>query len=95
MEKIVRIKAQGKLMKRDWTDKKGEIHEISSVELLLSDGIDTFVAELSDQAAITAEKQPLSQDLVYGVRCKMDVNSSKTDGTRNFNKIKIINIVPV
>ena len=50
MEKIVRIKSQGPLQQRNWTNPRtNESILISSIEFLLTDGIDTFVAEVTDQ----------------------------------------------
>ena len=54
MEKIVRIKSQGPLQQRNWTNPRtNESILISSVEFLLTDGIDTFVAEVTDQQALS------------------------------------------
>ena len=49
MEKLVRIKSQGALQQRNWTKQNGENVVISSVELTMTDGIDTFIGELTDQ----------------------------------------------
>ena len=51
MEKLVRIKSQGALQQRNWTKQNGENVVISSVELTMTDGIDTFVGEVTDQAS--------------------------------------------
>ena len=41
MEKLVRVKSQGPLQQRNWTKQNGENVVISSVELTMTDGIDT------------------------------------------------------
>ena len=77
MEKLVRIKSQGALQQRNWTKQNGENVVISSVELTMTDGIDTFIGELTDQQAIAISKQPLDLNRMYGVRCRLDVRQSQ------------------
>lgn len=99
MEKIVRIKSQGPLQQRNWTNPRtNESILISSVEFLLTDGIDTFVAEVTDQQALSLSKNPLDQQLVYSVQCRIDISEKKNDQTgevRHFNKIRISKIQAV
>lgn len=99
MEKIVRIKSQGPLQQRNWTNPRtNESILISSVEFLLTDGIDTFVAEVTDQQALSVSKNPLDQQLVYSVQCRIDISEKKNDQTsdvRHFNKIRISKIQAV
>ena len=95
MEKLVREKSQGALRQRDWTSPRGEKLVISSVELILTDGIDTFVVEATDQLAMAISKEPLSRDAVYACQCRMDVNSweSPSSGERMFaTKIRILKL---
>ena len=86
MEKLVRIKSQGALQQRNWTKQNG------------TDGIDTFVGEVTDQQAIAINQQPLDQDRMYGVRCKLDVRewkSQQSGETQHANSIKIVTIAGV
>ena len=98
MEKLVRIKGQGALQQRNWTKQNGETVVISSVELTMTDGIDTFVGEVNDQKAMAISKEPLDQDRMYGVRCKLEVRewkSEKTGEMLHANSIKVQNIEAV
>lgn len=106
MEKNVKVKHQGALNQRNWTNPRtGETILISSVELLLSDGIDTFVAEVTDQQAISINQEPLDQNKLYGVQCRLEVSKGKSqnNGIQNqsaseerlFNRIRITKIQAV
>ncbi len=98
MEKNVRIISQGALQQRNWTSPKGENVVISSVELVMTDGIDTFVAEVNDQKAIAINQEPLDQDALYGVQIKMTVREWKNEQTQMMNhatNIRVVNISKV
>ena len=98
MEKLVRIKSQGALQQRNWTKQNGETVVISSVELTMTDGIDTFIGELTDQQAIAISKQPLDLNRMYGVRCRLDVREWKSQQngvTQHANSIRIVTIAGV
>jgi single-stranded DNA-binding protein len=98
MEKLVRIKSQGALQQRNWTKQNGETVVISSVELTMTDGIDTFIGELTDQQAIAISKQPLDLNRMYGVRCRLDVRewkSQQSGETQHTNSIRIVTIAGV
>ena len=72
MEKLVRIISQGALQQRNWKKDNGDTVVISSVELVMSDGTDTFVGEVTDQKAIAIDKEPLSKEHLYGVQLNID-----------------------
>ena len=96
MEKIVRIKSQGTLQERDWTNERtGEKKVIKSLTLEVTDGIDTFLVDASDTLAEALAKSPLRTDVLYGLRCRMVVNETMRESgeKRRFTNIKIINIV--
>ena len=98
MEKLVRIKSQGALQQRNWTKQNGETVVISSVELTMTDGIDTFIGELTDQQAIAISKQPLDLNRMYGVRCRLDVREWKSQQSgeiQHANSIRIVTIAGV
>ena len=68
MEKIVRIKSQGPLQQRNWTNPRtNESILISSVEFLLTDGIDTFFAQAT--GTLAQALQPLDKSVLHTVQC--------------------------
>jgi len=96
MEKIVKVKNQGTLQERDWTNERtGEKKVIKSLTLEVTDGIDTFLVEANDAQAEALAKSPLKTDALYGLRCRMVVNEKTTENgqKRRFTNIKVINIV--
>ena len=98
MEKLVRVKSQGPLQQRNWTKQTGENVVISSVELTMTDGIDTFVGEVTDQQAIAINQQPLDLNRMYGVRCRLDVRewkSQQSGETQHANSIRVVTIAGV
>ena len=72
MEKNVRILSQSELMSRQYTDKRtGETKTINSVSLKLTDGLDTFLGEITGERAVSCPKfDPTRQ---YRVLCSMVV----------------------
>ena len=52
MEKLVRVISQGAPQSRQWTNPNtGEMKTITSVEVEMTDGLDRFIAEASDDLA--------------------------------------------
>ena len=80
MERIVRILNQSQLVTRQYMDKKtGEQKVINSVILKLSDGIDTFLGEITGEKAVNCPKY--DPQYLYRVQCSMVVrewNSQQT-----------------
>ena len=80
MEKTVRILNQSALMIRQYIDKKtGEQKMINSVSLKLTDGIDTFLGEITGERAVNCPQFDLTRQ--YRVQCSMVVrewNSQQT-----------------
>ena len=80
MEKIVRIVNQSGLQSRQYMDRKtGEQKVINSVSLKLTDGIDTFLGEITGEKAVNCPK--FDQQRQYKVQCSMVVrewNSQQT-----------------
>jgi len=80
MEKIVRILNQSPLATRQYMDKKtGEQKVINSVSLKLTDGIDTFLGEITGERAVNCPKY--DPQYIYSVQCSMVVrewNSQQT-----------------
>jgi hypothetical protein len=80
MESIVRILNQSELTTRQYQDKKtGEQKVMNSVTLKLSNGIDTFLGEITGERAVNCPK--LDPNFFYRVQCTMVVrewNSQQT-----------------
>ena len=80
MEKTVRILNQSGLMTRQYPDKKtGEQKVMNSVTLKLTDGIDTFLGEITGERAVNCPKfDPLHK---YKVQCSMVVREWNSQST--------------
>lgn len=99
MEKIVKLLAQGAMRKSDWQNNRGENVTIKSVELSLSDGIDSFVAEATDKLAEQITEHPLRNDCFYGVSVRLSIrywkakDQSGAEVTRSATTLRVVNIV--
>ena len=80
MEATVRILNQSGLMTRQYLDKKtGEQKVINYVTLKLSDGLNTFLGEITGERAVNCPKY--DPNYLYKVQCSMVVrewNSQQT-----------------
>jgi hypothetical protein len=80
MERIVRILNQSPLATRQYLDKKtGDQKVINTVTLKLTDGIDTFLGEITGERAVNCPKY--DPHYIYRVQCSMVVrewNSQQT-----------------
>ena len=80
MEATVRILNQSGLMTRQYLDKKtGDQKVINSVTLKLTDGLNTFLGEITGERAVNCPKYDPQH--VYRVQCSMVVrewNSQQT-----------------
>jgi len=80
MEATVRILNQSPLVTRQYMDRKtGEQKVINSVTLRLTDGIDTFLGEITGERAVNCPKY--DPQYLYQVQCSMVVrewNSQQT-----------------
>lgn len=95
MEKIVKVLGQNAMRKIDWKNGRGENVVIKSVEVKFSDGIDTFIAELTDRQAELADENPLRTDCFYAVQFRMSTRSweSKQDNQkREATSIRVLSI---
>ena len=92
MEKLVRIVAQQPLRQTPWTSPQGEQKMINSVELTLTDGIDTFTAEVQGEDAVNMAQ--LDRQYIYDVQCRMSVRewTSQTGQKVRSTSIRIIKI---
>jgi hypothetical protein len=80
MEATVRILNQSGLMTRQYLDKKtGDQKVINSVTLKLTDGLNTFLGEITGERAVNCPKY--DPQYLYKVQCSMVVrewNSQQT-----------------
>ena len=80
MESLVRILNQSELTQRQYQDKKtGEQKVMNAVTLKLSNGIDTFLGEITGERAVNCPK--FDPQYFYRVQCTMVVrewNSNQT-----------------
>ena len=80
MEKTVRILQQSGLNTREFMDKKsGEKRVMNSVLLKLTDGLNTFLGEITGERAVNCPKY--DPQYLYKVQCSMVVrewNSQQT-----------------
>ncbi len=97
MEATVRIISQSELITRKYNDKKsGEQKVINSVSLKLTDGIDSFLGEITGERAVNCPKFVPTH--TYRVQCSMVVrewNSQQTGEAMQATTIYIdkINLV--
>ena len=97
MERIVRILNQSPLATRQYVDKKtGEQKVVNSVSLKLTDGIDTFLGEITGERAVNCPKY--DPQYIYSVQCSMVVrewNSQQTGDAMQATTIYVdkINLV--
>jgi len=82
MEKRVKILEQSELTVRQYTDKKTkEVKAISTVTFRMTDGLDTFVAEMNGERAVNCPRFDLNCE--YNVQCSMMAREWKTqEGNR-------------
>ena len=91
MEATVRILNQSGLMTRQYLDKKtGEQKMINSVTLKLTDGLNTFLGEITGERAVNCPK--FDPQYLYQVQCSMVVrewNSQQTGETMQATTIYV------
>ena len=72
MERIVRILNQSPLATRQYMDRKtGEQRVMNSVSLRMTDGIDTFLGEITGERAVNCPQ--FDPQHLYRVQCSMVV----------------------
>jgi len=83
MEKTVRILEQSEVVSREYTDRKtGEQKVVNAVTLKLTDGVDTFLGEITGERAVNCPKY--DKNNLYRVQCSLLVREweSAQTGTR-------------
>ena len=83
------IKHQGVLERRNYVDRDGEPRVMESMGFILSDGVDTFYAEMTGKDA--AGCGTLALDALYLAQTTMDVSSWETQNhtTAYMTRIRI------
>ena len=71
MEKFVRIISQSACTQRQYTDKGGQPTVFNFVDFILTDGIDTFLGEVTGERAVNCPVYDRSH--LYRVQCSMVV----------------------
>ena len=80
MEATVRILNQSGLITRQYLDKKtGDQKVINSVTLKLTDGLNTFLGEITGERAVNCPKY--DPQYLYKVQCSMMVREWKSQQT--------------
>ena len=80
MEKTVRILEQSGLATRKYTDKKtGQEKVMNAVTFKLTDGIDTFLGEVTGERAVTCPV--FDKNHLYKVQCSMVVRNWTSEKT--------------
>lgn len=96
MENYFRVVEIGVLTERQWKPENGQERTIAGVEVTLTDGLDTFVAEANDDMARNLVKQKednsFNFDGLYRVRVRMKVTANKDKGLK-FNNLRITDMV--
>ena len=90
----MKVLSQGALKQRNWTNQRGETVVISSVEVKMTDGVDTFVAEATDQLALQLDKEKLHTSRLYGAQMRQEVREWKNQQGEmvHANSVKLLKI---
>lgn len=93
MEIISEVKSKSALQTREWQTQEGEKRTISFIEVVLSNGLDSIVAEATDRlAAIISNSDVVGKTFV--VQLVFSVRSWKNKEGREVkaNSVKIVNM---
>lgn len=100
MEKTMKLVSMTPLKEREYPDKQtGELRKTHWVELLLTDGVDTLVAELTvapayEQGAPVFRQPALELERIYRVQCEiMGISGNKDGRDWYMNRINVRKIV--
>ena len=95
MEKSVQIIQQGALVERPYQDRNGQQQVFASMGWTLTDGIDTFYAEMQGDLARSYRDVHPDPSLLHRVQTQMSIREFKDkDGNSRFsNEIRIIKLV--
>lgn len=80
MEATVRVLQQSSLTSRQYQDRKtGETKVINSITVKLTDGLDTFIGEITGERAVNCPRFDLTR--LYRVQCSMVVREWSSQQT--------------
>lgn len=80
MEATVRVLQQSSLTSRQYQDRKtGENKVINSITVKLTDGLDTFIGEITGERAVNCPRFDLTR--LYRVQCSMVVREWSSQQT--------------
>lgn len=94
MEKVVNVISKSALQSREWTTTEGEKKSLQFIEVEMSDGIDSFMAEATDRLAARIS----TADVVgKSVACQCQISlrkwqSKETGKTMYANSVKIVSM---
>lgn len=95
MEKLVRIKQQGALSTFQGSN-SGET--VTKIEVVMTDGLDTFVAEAFDKLAISIGQSPLDHNAIYHAQMQMTVRewtNQQTGQVNRANSVRLLRLTAV
>ena len=94
MEKTVQIIQQGTLMERPYRDCNGQQQVFASMGFTLTDGVDTFYAEMQGDLARSYRDIHPDTSLYHRVQTQMSIREYKDkDGNSRYsNEIRIIKL---
>lgn len=95
MEKTVQIIQQGALVERPYQDRNGQTQMFSSMGFTLTDGVDTFYAEMQGDLARSYRDVHPDTSLLHRVQTQMSIREFKDkDGNSRYsNEIRIIKLM--
>jgi len=94
MEKIMKVVSQGQYRESEWENKNHEKILIKSVEMELTDGIETIIAEASGDQAVMLKNKPLTKDAWYAFQLKCSIATwTRQDGTTGkATRVRVVGI---
>lgn len=84
----MQVKAQGELRENAWQNQRGENMIIASVELELTDGLDTIVAEVTGDEARALAAQPAEPGTTGFFALRFSTSEVKTREGRPFKTMR-------
>ena len=84
----MQVKAQAELRENAWQNQRGENMIIASVELELTDGLDTIVAEVTGDEARALAAQPAAPGTTGYFALRFSVTEAKTRDGKPFKTMR-------
>ena len=96
MEKLMVLKEVSGLKQNTVNGRDGQQQVIESFDVVLSDGIDTVMAETSKSVTVQFKNQAPAIDKVYGASVRLNVVEYEKDGKKSrFFKAVLLDCRPV